>query len=169
MKQTSVSAVLFLFLAIALAGCLDDAGDVAPTTSAPMIRPAPEVVSQLEANACPPTGVPVQTATLSERFVVAEGFDEIVIEYGETGEGLVTPSIRYVEENKFVWGNEQRQVNTIAQGVACGAHGNHGPGETILVEPGEYEARIQYTGTVDIVLTVTARVSGGNDTMHADH
>lgn len=138
-----------------------------PITTSMAPAPSPKVVSTLHAAACPPTGAPAQTAPLAQRFIVEEGFDQLVIEYGETGEGTVTPSVRFVEENKYVWGNTQRQVNTAP--TLCGQHGNHGPGEEITVEPGEYESRIQYTGSVDVVLTITARSSRNNDTMHTDH
>ena len=153
-----------VFVALVLSGCLNGAEQVAPTTSS-MPPPPPKVVSEMHVDACE---MPVQTTSSRERFVVDEGFDQIVIDYGETGVGQVTASIRYVEENKNVWGGEQHTVNT-AQSGGCGAHGSHGPGEAVDVEPGEYEANIQYTGSVDVVLSITARSSRSNDTMHSEH
>lgn len=160
-------ATLCGLLAVLLSGCISTGEEGLPITTTMAPAPAPKVVSTLHVEACPPNGVPVQTAPLSQRFIVEEGFDRIVIEYGETGEGTVTPSIRFVEENKEVWGGDQRQVNTAP--TACGQHGSHGPGEEIDVEPGEYESRIQYAGAVDITLTITARSSRNADMMHSDH
>ncbi len=155
-----------LLAALVLSGCISGGDEGLPVTSSMAAPPpTPKLVSTLPVHACPGEGVPAQTAPLTQRFIVDEGFDQLVIEYGETGQGLVTPSIRFVEENEYIWGNDQRQVNS----GLCGMHGAHGPGEELAVEPGEYESKIQYNGSVDIAFTITARSSRSNDTMHTDH
>lgn len=167
LNATARATMCGLLAALVLSGCISGGEEGLPVTSS-MAAPAPtpKVVSTLPVDTCPPDGSPpVQTATLMQRFIVDEGFDQLVIEYGESGQGLVTPAIRFVEENEVIWGNDQRQVNA----GTCGMHGAHGPGEELAVEPGEYEARIQYSGTVDIVFTITARSTRSNDTMHSEH
>ena len=163
------SGFIGIVAALLLSGCASNDGEVSPTTSQTSLPPAPKVVlADFAAHACPGAAPPVQTASLRQRFVVDDGYDRIIVEYGETGEGQVMASIRFVEENKNVWIRDQHPVNTVAEGVACGAHGSHGPGDEVTVDPGEYEASIQYTGTVDVVMSVTARSSRGNMTDHMD-
>lgn len=139
---------------------------MAPTTSSMATPPTPKVVWDGSTDACPPAP-PVQLASKRQMFAVEEGYDELIVEYYVTGEGQVTPGIRYVEENKYVWGGQAENVNSAP--TTCGSHGAHPPGDPVKVEPGQYEGIVQYTGSVSVTFIITARSTRDNMTDHGGH
>lgn len=152
---------------LVLAGCTT-AGDLPSATESPAVSPppAPMLVYQKPVDACE---APVQTQPVADSFEVADGYDEIIITYHDSGEGRVSLQIRNKASGEEVYGFTDRLVNSVAAGVTCGGHAHSGGGETRAVEPGTFDVAISYTGAVALHLEVVARSTRMNESMDHDH
>lgn len=161
-------AILASSALVLAAGCFG--GDApAPTTSSS----APKEYRVLtgvdkEINGCAPSGSPYPSAPTVVPFEVPEGYDTLVISFHETGVGQRRVWIANNEaQNSPIWERPQANVNTLPN--QCGSHAHSGDAETKTVEPGNYTARISYSGTISMHLSVLVKSSKANATANATH
>lgn len=153
---------------VSVGGCLG--GAPAPTSS-PSTTPEPKplkTVVDKEVNGCAPSGSPAPSAPIVVNFEVPDGYDTMLISFHETGVGQRRAWIYNIEsQNSPLWERPQANVNTLPD--QCGSHKHSGDAETKAVEPGNYTARISYSGTISMHLNVLIKSTKANGTASTTH
>lgn len=162
-------ALLLAAAIVAVGGCLGGQGpaSTSSTSASPEPKPLKEVVNK-EVSGCAPSGSPAPNAPTSINFEVPDGYDTMLISFHETGVGQRRVWI-YDNENPNtpIWERKQDNVNTLPD--QCGSHKHGGDAETKTVEPGSYTARISYSGTLSMHLSVFIKSSKANATTSTTH
>lgn len=158
-----------LFAALVVAGCTAADNGAPPTTSSPAPEPKPlKTVVDKEVSGCAQGGSPAPTAPTLVNFDIPGGYDTMIIAFHEAGVGQRAAVIYNVENQRSpIWEKKQENVNTLP--TNCGGHSHGGDGESKKVEPGSYTARISYSGTLSMHLTVIIKNSTATQTTSPTH